>query len=62
MTKVNNVAPWAWDKYYLVIRYVDGEWWFYDAWDEDKGDNAMRQAWEVDGELRRVATCQKGWC
>lgn len=60
MTKVNNVAAWAWNKYYMVIRYVDGEWWFYDAWEQDHGDDAMAQAWEVDGEIRRVTSCEKG--
>jgi hypothetical protein len=58
MTKVNNVAAWAWEKTYMVIRYVDGEWWFYDAWDD--GEKAMTQAWEVDGELRRVENCEVG--
>lgn len=60
MTKVNNVPAWAWEKYYMVVRYVDGEWWFYDAWERDHSDDAMAQAWEIDGEVRRVSSCQVG--
>lgn len=60
MTKVKNVPAWAWEKYYLVVRYVDGAWWFYDAWNEDEGHDAMSQAWEIDGELRRVDNCVEG--
>lgn len=60
MTKVNNVPAWAWEKYYLVVRYVDGEWWFYDAWNENEGRDAMTQCWEIDGELRKVENCETG--
>ena len=60
MTKVNNVPAWAWEKYYMVIRFCDGEWWFYDAWNEGEGNDAMTQAWEIDGEIRRVDACEKG--
>lgn len=60
MTKVNNVPQFAWKKYYMVIRFVDGEWWFYDAWNEERGDDAMNQAWEISGEIRHVSNCEKG--
>lgn len=60
MTKVNNVPAWAWQKYYIVARYVDGEWWFYDAWERNHGADAMAQAWEIDGEIHRVSSCQVG--
>lgn len=53
--KINNIPAWALSKYYLVIRHCDGEWWFYDAWEEDEADKAMDQAWEVDGELYKVS-------
>lgn len=58
--KINNVPDWAWRKYYMTVRYCDGEWWFYDAWDEDKGEDAMRQCWEEDLELREVDHCEVG--
>ena len=60
MMKVNNVPAWAWSKYYMVIRYCDGAWWFYDAWTADRGEDAMTQAQEIDGELRRVSSCEAG--
>lgn len=34
MVKVNNVSKWASGKKYMVIRECDGEFWFYDAWDD----------------------------
>lgn len=60
MTKVNNVAAWAWSKKYLTIRLVNGEFWFYDAWDD--ADKAMDQCWEEELELRKTERCEKGWC
>ena len=60
MTKINNVPAGAWQKYYIVARYVDGEWWFYDAWERNHGADAMAQAWEIDGEIHRVSSCQVG--
>ena len=58
MTKVNNVAAWAWNKYYMVVREVDGEWWFYDAWEYGHGADAMAQAWEIDGDILYVENCE----
>lgn len=42
--KVNNVASWANEKKYMTIRMVDGEAWFYDAW--NNVDKAIAQAIE----------------
>ena len=47
--KVNNMKAFARDREYTVIRMVDGEAWFYDAWDD--ADKAIRQAIEVDGHV-----------
>jgi len=44
MIKVNNMTPWAKEKKYQVIIMVDGEAWFYDAWDDV--DKAIAQATE----------------
>ena len=60
MTKIKNVPTWAWKKYYFVARYVDGEWWFYDAWNENESRDAMTQAWEIDGEVLRADRCVEG--
>ena len=43
---VNNVPDWALRRTYMVIRPVDNELWFYDAWDRDDGEKAVRQAIE----------------
>ena len=42
--KVNNMAPWAKNRKFLVVCRVDGELWFYDAWDDH--DKAVAQAME----------------
>ena len=49
MVKVNNVSKWASGKKYMVIRIVNGEAWFYDAWD-DYG-KALVQASEEGGQV-----------
>lgn len=51
--KVKNVAKYANEKKYMVVRHVCGEYWFYDAWD-DFG-KATAQANEVDGQVVPVA-------
>jgi len=43
---VNNVPDWALHRTYMVIRPIDNELWFYDAWDKDDGEKAVRQAIE----------------
>lgn len=42
--KVNNMTEWAKDKKFMVVRVIDNELWFYDAWDD--GDKAIWQAME----------------
>ena len=47
--KVNNMKGYARDRKYTVIRMVDGEAWFYGAWDD--ADKAIRQAIEEGGHV-----------
>ena len=42
--KVHNMPQWAIEKSFVVIRIVNGEAWFYDAWDD--GNKAINQALE----------------
>lgn len=42
MEKILNVSSYAVDYAYIVARYVEGDWWFYGAWNEY--DEAMRVA------------------
>lgn len=42
--KVNNMPGWAQERAFVVIRIVNGEAWFYDAWDD--GNKAINQALE----------------
>lgn len=58
MTKVNNVSNYAWDKVYMVIRWCDGEWWYWGATDND--NEAMEMAQYCNGETREVADCECG--
>ena len=32
--KINNMPDWAKRKKYIVFRMIDGEAWFYDAWND----------------------------
>lgn len=45
--KVNNVAKYAESKRYIVARSLDGELWFWGAWDDET--EAARAALEVGG-------------
>lgn len=45
--KVNNIEAHAKGKRYLVVNIVDGEAWFYDAWNDYSG--AAEQAYEIGG-------------
>ena len=60
MTKVHHVPDWAWDRYYMVIRFMGGEWYFFDAWEESEKEYARIQCWEAHCEMRRVADCEMG--
>lgn len=44
---INNMPTYAKDYKYIVARYVDGEYWFYGAYNEK--DRAMRVALQVCG-------------
>ena len=44
---VKNMSTFARHRSYLVIRIVDGEAWFYDAWNDV--EKAIKQAVEVGG-------------
>lgn len=54
--KVNNLAEWAKEKKYIVVRDVDGEWWFYDAWVDF--EKALKQAREVNGQIIPVSMAE----
>lgn len=45
--KVNNVAEYAGEDRYWVVRIVDGEAWFYGSWETEK--EATKVAKEVGG-------------
>ena len=45
--KINNMPNWAKSHKYLVVRIVDEEAWFYDAWDD--WSEAYKQSLEVGG-------------
>ena len=32
--KINNLPQYATERKYIVVRKVDGEYWFYGAWDD----------------------------
>jgi hypothetical protein len=40
--KINNMPAYAMTKKYILVREVDGEYWFFSAWDD--GDKANEQA------------------
>jgi len=46
---INNVSKTAGNHPYWVIRYVNNEWWFWGAYDDDKV--AAQVAWEEGGEI-----------
>lgn len=49
---INNVPEYAKEKSkYIVARYVDGEWWFYGAYDKGTAGNV---ATDVGGEVFRL--------
>lgn len=58
MTKVNNIPVYAWFLKYLVIFRYEGEWWFYDATNDD--NKAMEIAWQCDGEICLTRNCEQG--
>ena len=49
--RVNNRPAYADEYEFIVARVVDGEFWFYGAWDEE--DEAYRVAREIEGAVLR---------
>lgn len=47
--QVNNLPDWALKCQWVVVRVVDGEVWFFDAWAHDRKADALAQAVEEDG-------------
>ena len=50
--KINNLDNYARCKKYIVFRVVDGDNWFYDAWNDF--DKALNQAIEIDGQVAPI--------
>lgn len=46
---INNFPQSAACRKWIVVRAVDGEVWFYDAWAYDHKDDAFTQAREIGG-------------
>ena len=51
MTEIKNLPTYATDYKYIVAKEVDGDWWFYGAYNE--GSRAERAAIECNGEIFR---------
>ena len=49
LTTINNLPKYAADYKYIVAREINGEWWFYGAYNE--GAKAEQAAVECDGEI-----------
>lgn len=49
MIKVNNVSAWAKESKFIVFRVVEGQNWFYDAWNDF--EKALKQAVEIGGQV-----------
>lgn len=49
MMTIQNVPAYAYSYTFIVARYVDGEYWFWEAYND--GDTAYTVAVEVDGEV-----------
>ena len=50
--KVNNVPEMSKNRKFIVFRVVDGENWFYDAWDDF--DRALKLAIEIEGQVAPI--------
>ena len=51
MTAINNLPKYATEYKYIVARNIEGEWWFFGAYND--GFKAERAAIECDGEIFR---------
>ena len=49
MGHIKNLPNYANDYAYVVARKVDGEWWFWGAYNDHT--DAANAAWEVDGNV-----------
>lgn len=49
MIKILNVSKYAVDYKYIVARYIDGDWWFFGAWNDY--DKATRVAMAEGGQV-----------
>lgn len=49
MIKIMNISNYAYSYKYIVARYVDGDWWFYGAWNE--ADRAYHAAMVEGGQV-----------
>lgn len=49
MTTINNLPAYAEYYAYIVVRLIDGEYWFYGAY--SNGKRAERVALEIGGEI-----------
>ena len=49
MITIKNVSRYAFNYEYIVARFVDGDWWFYGAWNdaEDAYNVAMIEEGQV---------------
>lgn len=50
--KINNMPEWSKTRKYVVFRIVDGDNWFYDAWDDF--DRVLKQAVEIEGQFAPI--------
>ena len=46
---IYNLPEWARKKRFIVFRLVEGDAWFFDAW--DAYEKALKQAVEIDGQV-----------
>ena len=49
MTKINNLPNYASEYSMVVARYIDGEYWFWGAYND--GSKAEKVAFEIGGEI-----------
>lgn len=47
--KIYNLPEWAWERRFIVFRLVEGDAWFFDAW--DAYEKALKQAVEIGGQV-----------
>lgn len=50
--KINNVESYALNKKFIVYRMIDGEAWFYDAWNDTR--KAEEQSREINGYVTKT--------